>query len=117
MKEFNLERALAGYPVITRDGRAVTQLHKFDAADSSYQLIGVIGELIFDFTIDGYSSIGREVSHDLFMAPNKVTLYLNFGLGFNDYPVCVGTFDTADRANKQVNSEIILRAIPVKVEL
>ena len=33
MKPFDLEKALNGAPVITRDGREVTQLHLFDVAE------------------------------------------------------------------------------------
>lgn len=43
MKPFNLERALAGDAVITRDGREVTQLVKFDV-ESKYKLFGVVSK-------------------------------------------------------------------------
>jgi hypothetical protein len=71
MKPFDLEQALAGAPVCTRDGRTVTQLTQF-AVISDYSLLGVIeGEFyrwMRDGSYGGYSSY-VESGRDLFMAP------------------------------------------------
>jgi hypothetical protein len=73
MREFNIEEALAGHPVQTRDGRPVTQLTNFSVT-SDYSLVGVIeGEFykwMCDGSYGGYSSSSYvESERDLFMAP------------------------------------------------
>jgi hypothetical protein len=74
MKPFDLEKALAGEPVVTRDGQAVTQLTKFDC-DSEYPLCAVIDGVLITYTINGsYYTIngsykeGEQHDLDLFMA-------------------------------------------------
>ena len=42
MKPFNLEAALRGEKVVTRDGREVTQLVKFKGTHKSQELFGVV---------------------------------------------------------------------------
>ena len=73
MREFNLEQALAGHPVCTRDGREVTQLTQFNIA-SDYSLAGVIEGYLYQWKPDGkyISSLGDN-PRDLFMAPSKKT--------------------------------------------
>lgn len=78
MKLFNLEKALAGEPVITRDGReAEIGSHK-EGAD--LQLVGWI--LIGDqwrstaWRADGRSVAFTPAEHDLFMAPQKKTMWI-----------------------------------------
>ena len=83
MKAFDLEKALAGEPVVTRDGRAVTQLHCFDVAnDYLYPLYGVINGAIVQFRIHGKSEVA-ENPYDLFMAePERwVNVYFNNQIG------------------------------------
>ena len=45
-KEFNLEEALNGAKVVTRDGREVTQLTKMNAKNVS-KIFGVVDDLMF----------------------------------------------------------------------
>jgi hypothetical protein len=68
MKPFNLERALAGAPVVTRDGREVTQLKLFDIPGDTDPLWGVVNECLESWTADGRWR-DEEDSLDLFMAP------------------------------------------------
>lgn len=81
MKPFNLEAALAGAPVCTRDGREVTQLHKFDGV--TYGLVGVIQGQLYTWSVDGVADTGS--CRDLCMAPVKKTgwvaryAYMNIG--------------------------------------
>jgi len=65
-KPFDLEKALAGEPLVTRDGSAATQLTRFDC-DAPYQLVAVVRGEIEEFTIDGRSVEHRESPYDLFM--------------------------------------------------
>lgn len=66
MKPFNLEAALAGEPVVTRSGCKVKQITLFEV-DNQYNLVGVVGEDIFQFTKEGVFSVGNSHSLDLFM--------------------------------------------------
>lgn len=77
MKPFNLEAALKGEKVVTRDGREVTQLVKFDAMEI-YPLKGVMNRQVHAWTEKGeFNNEVREHNYDLFMAPKEVTLWVN----------------------------------------
>jgi len=70
MKPFDLEKALAGEPVVTRDGRPVTQLIKFEAiVEDGYVIYGVVNNKIFNFLDSGkYDRTFESHCFDLFMA-------------------------------------------------
>ena len=65
MKDFNLKDALAGKPVITRDGRPVKIAGYNEELNS---LAGWVGSLVYNWTGGGKS---HSESNDLFMAPNE----------------------------------------------
>lgn len=78
MIEFNLEKALNGAKVITRDGREVTQLTLFNATSDGYCLYAVIDNVIVSFTKDGYYNEEKKLSgYDLFMAPEMLSGFVN----------------------------------------
>jgi len=84
MKEFDLEKALAGAKVVTRDGREVTQLHKFRLNNKKEVIVGVvdaaepfINPITFDLNGCLLMAYGRESPVDLFMAPVKCTGWIN----------------------------------------
>jgi hypothetical protein len=67
LEKFNLEKALNGAKVFTRDGREVTQLTRFET-DSHYCLYGVVNGFVKDWTSDGkYRLETPECSKDLFL--------------------------------------------------
>lgn len=72
MKPFNLERALAGDPVVTRDGRPVTQLTLF-AVNQDEPLVGICEGTIKRWYINGDYVPGSngKSPQDLIMAPVK----------------------------------------------
>jgi hypothetical protein len=73
MREFNLEQALAGHPVCTRDGRPVTQLTRFDISGSVCWAGVVVGYNLCTWAADGRHD-GDYCSHfDLVMTPIKKT--------------------------------------------
>lgn len=78
MEPFDLERALAGEPVVTRDGREVTEIHFFKTDQGDYPLIAVIDENQEAFTKDGFFASSREeCESDLFMKPKVVEGWIN----------------------------------------
>lgn len=72
MKPFDLEKALAGEPVVTRDGRPVTQVTRFDVNNERYCIAAVVDSNIETFSIDGKFRIEYPSIYDLFMAPKTV---------------------------------------------
>lgn len=82
MKPFNLEKAKAGAPVVTRDGRPA-RIICFDRIDDRYSIVALITEekqkyeIINSYTLDGKCNIGENSLFDLFMAPTKVKKYAN----------------------------------------
>ena len=94
MIEFNLERALAGEPVITRNGKKVTQLHLFNT-NTEQPLLGIIegDEDIFNWGTNGKYNSPKETSFDLFMAVEKKSIWINvyliegkFRIGSHHFP-------------------------------
>lgn len=79
MKPFNLERALAGDPVVTRDGRKVEEVTMLKKADVQKKVIAVIDGYIRSYYPHGTRQGDQSMilSHDLFMAPVKKTYYTN----------------------------------------
>jgi hypothetical protein len=79
MKEFNLERALAGEPVITRNGKKVTELHLFKNEALIQPLYGTIegDEDVLQWTTFGIFNPVKETSWDLFMAEQKKSIWVN----------------------------------------
>lgn len=79
MKPFNLEQALAGKPVVTRDGKEVTQIVKWDIQVGypvSYVTSGC-KEVLFT-TTDGYYKWDKSESrNDLFMDPEVKEAWVN----------------------------------------
>ena len=78
MKPFDLQRALAGEKVVTRDGREVTQLTKFDCEGEC--LAGVLDlNLSTTWNKNGqFWGTSEESDDDLFMAPKTVKRWVNF---------------------------------------
>jgi endonuclease YncB( thermonuclease family) len=73
MKPFNLEAALRGEPVVTRDGRKVNQVTKFDVAPGHDSVVAVIDGRVLSFNGDGcYSAV--ESQSDLFMAERTIRI-------------------------------------------
>ena len=77
MIKFDLEKALAGEKVITRDGLEVTQLVNFegvgDRCESIYAMVG--GKVISYYGCGNYT--GNHSPLDLFMAPKKLSGFIN----------------------------------------
>lgn len=81
MKPFDLERALAGDPVVTRGGKKVLELHYFKNIKLNYPLVAVVEEqeLLMAYTEKGIY-VGYkdniESENDLFMAPKTKKLWI-----------------------------------------
>lgn len=108
MRPFDLERALAGDKVITRNGQEVTQLHLFKDTNYNAPLIGIINKNIFHWTDKGYfvPDYDRwDHSMDLFMVPTKKTLWFNVYQYFNkNYGTGCATYISKEDAESNVGT-------------
>ena len=82
MKPFNLERALAGDPVVTKAGEPVEQLHKFDTIDMKC-IFGVVEGEVYSWRIGGEFYEEGESDKDLFMATKKCSGWINISKDHN----------------------------------
>lgn len=116
-KPFNLQEALAGKPVVTRDGRKVLSIAQLPTLTTTrYTLFAHIDGDDYGkgFTADGLYIAGVTSSDDLFMAPN--TLWLNLyraegALAFSGWP-----YKTEGEANEAAGPSRVGKAIPVVLE-
>lgn len=78
MKPFDLEKALAGAPVVTRNGRPVQEIYHLTTCDGRYPVIGVIDGAVWTFTKEGVHSVFTGSNAlDLFMATTKREGWVN----------------------------------------
>lgn len=113
LQPFDLEKALAGHPVVTRDGRNIRLLITEIDKEIDWPVIFAIeGERCARSTsIDGLVATDTEHSYDLFMAPRMRTVYINQW-------TCGGiaVYDTAQKAILQARtSPASLIAHPVEI--
>lgn len=117
MKPFDLQKAIAGDPVVTRDGRNVIDIHHFKHDTSNLCLCAHIeGEPSPDwFHANGRDNLSDEDPSDLFMAPKKTTLYVNIWRNSSE-AVFHEESDQAEAA-ASFNGREHYRAIAVPVEI
>jgi hypothetical protein len=77
MREFDLEKALAGHPVVTRSGMEVTGLHRFNDANTKMNVIGVSLGVLYQWNEKGKLLSDGDSAYDLFMDVFK-TKYIMF---------------------------------------
>lgn len=76
-KPFDLNKALAGEPVVTRDGREVRELHRFKTANRGYELVGLVdGNLRSWFKSGAFTHDGIS-QEDLFMKAPLLEIWVN----------------------------------------
>jgi hypothetical protein len=105
MKEFNLESALAGKPVVTRNGKKVTELYLFKSAKLIQPLYGIIegDEDVLAWTTNGIYHPTKETGFDLFMVEQKKSVWVNVYKGdFSDEFVLGMQHTTLERATNNI---------------
>ena len=91
LEPFDLEKALNGEKVVTRDGRQVTQLTHFELLNNTYPLYGVIGGGLDGWTIDGrYSKYDTENKADLFLESKVQSIWVNIYRKDGDEGIFIG---------------------------
>lgn len=95
MKPFNLEEALAGKPVVTRDGRPVKIGGYNPDGCLSVKLIGWVGKNFCSWLPDGTSScFPVDSCLDLFMASEKKKGWVNIYPGRSNWMGIAHIFET-----------------------
>lgn len=116
---FNLERALAGDPMITRSGDKVTDFKYFSKTKSEFCICFTVSEddSICLSKIDGKFLIdGNESGYDLFMAPKTTTYWVNVYKSHNG--VALGFAETTLEAceNQIANGQEYIKTINFEIE-
>lgn len=76
-RPFDLDAAVRGEPVVTRDGEKVTELYYFKTTNETRKLCAVIEGNIVWFDDVGKINGAQEFGYDLFMASKTKTYYMN----------------------------------------
>jgi len=76
MEKFNLEKALAGKPVIARIGKKVEEIHFFKTNVEKPLVVVIEGKMI-RYNKEGLNNPGKEDPLDLFMLPEKKVIWVN----------------------------------------
>jgi hypothetical protein len=77
VEKFDLEKVIHGAKVVTRDGREVLELSKFENI-KDYPLVGVLDDGINSWTIDGYyQDQNEENDKDLFLVGKVQSIWVN----------------------------------------
>lgn len=108
LKSFNLELALQGHPVCTRDGRKVTEIHYFKTLDDSYPpVISVINGIFYSYCKNGkFYFIEQLCELDLFLTSTKIKKWINIYKNENTYRIgCV--YETKEEAIKNKTDRYI----------
>jgi hypothetical protein len=78
LEKFDLEKALNGAKVVTRDGHEVTQLTKFESVNDDYPVIGVLDNNLQAWTTQGkFNTNHGESDADLFLAVEPQRVWVN----------------------------------------
>lgn len=114
MRPFDLEKALAGAKVVTRDGREVTQLTKFDTC-RDWCLIGLLDGDFRSYDVNGKYKRNEESDKDLFMAHEKQSIWVNVYSSEKGKLFCL-TYYSKQEANKSQSSANFIKTIEITNE-
>jgi len=118
MKLFDLEAAKSGEPIVCRDGTPAKFVAHVLGARKTESVVVLIGDEVVLFAESGkfYPDESME-SFDLFMAPKKRTVWVNFYE--NNFATFFNTQEEADRDYHETQFDtdrLGNRAYPVEVE-
>jgi hypothetical protein len=111
---FNLEKAKARHPLVTRDGKMVTEFHRFETRQNIWKCSAIIDGDLFCFNDSGRRNQGlRESPYDLFLAPTEVTMWVNV-YEANGKWYSTGIFhDTESEAISKRTEKAFIATVPV----
>lgn len=116
-KPFDLEKAMAGEPVVTRDGRP----YKFGAynPDAGFPIVGWIETTPFSHKEDGRVNDLHKMPTDIFMAAKTQKVWVNLLLSKYSGSICSSlcTDEESVMKDRNNNNFIFLKTIEAEVEL
>jgi hypothetical protein len=118
LEKFDLEKALNGAKVVTRDGREVSQLTKFECINL-YSLVGVVDGVIKRWTEQGkFDTEPVEESHlDLFIAVEPKRIWVNVYVS-HDTIQTSANYNTLEAAKKAIQENLkYIKTIEITDEL
>ena len=95
LKPFDLEAALNGAEVVTRDGKKVTEVVVLKNTFYGKNVLALINNGLYSFKQDGKFEEDAEHFNDLFMKPQQVTKWVNI------YKLASGNFTTGEMFDTQ----------------
>lgn len=117
---FDLQRAIAGEPLITRDGKDVVWGAYNPKALDSQRICVWVGEFARLYYENGKMWSNEENTLDLFMKPKKVTMWKNwFKSLLDEKPFSTGKdYETREEAvNAGKEKRNFIDAFPTEIEL
>lgn len=119
LKPFNLDAALQGAEVVTREGQKVTEIVWLKTLSYPHNLFAVIDGHLHAFNKQGRSYADIDHDNDLFMKPQQVTKWVNIYCSSGGFRTGIYTFDSEEQAKKSIdefNSEYYC-TVPMTFEL
>jgi hypothetical protein len=105
MEKFDLERALAGDLVCTKDGNEVTQLTYFRETKDLFSVVGVLEGEVCGWQTNGRFLETKESSKDLFMKPKENAIWINLYKNENGSLYVTGVFYSNEESAKKSSDE------------
>jgi hypothetical protein len=104
MKPFDLDKALAGHPIVYRNGDKPKEWHYFkESKDQPITTINKAGYPLFHNNDGSYSIDKKSHAYDLFLAPKEETLWFVVWKTKNEL-VGTSTFHTEAGANNHIEN-------------
>jgi hypothetical protein len=120
MKPFDLEKALAGEPVVTRDGKEVTDIAYFPTKDDNYKVCGILNKDCEWFTNKGFY-IQEDTEHfkNLCMKDSLIESWINI-YQIGNYVEAGSSYRSEQGAKDNIqnnSSRIYIKTIKITNEL
>jgi hypothetical protein len=124
MKPFNLEAAKAGKKLITRDGGDARFIAHLPDAQDGHRIAALANGEVVGMYENGRFLDDEDSTYDLFMAPEKRTLYVNVYASrlntIQNFGHCSAAFDTHEGAHDNAKGNgvpVIAVAVPIEIEV
>jgi hypothetical protein len=117
MKEFNLEKALAGEPVITKTGKKVAQITKFDNVTiTPYSICGVVEGSLENWSKEGKYHHSTESQLDIYMAEESKTIWINVWKHVKDGSLSASIHSRKDKCDMEID-ELLSHTLVKTIEI
>jgi hypothetical protein len=117
MKKFNLSEALEGKPVITKNGKKVTQITKFDNVTiTKYSICGVVEGSLENWSIEGKYNLTHQSEFDIYMAEEKKTIWINVWKHVKDGSLSASIHSRKDKCDMEID-ELLSHTLVKTIEI